>query len=47
MDEFDSIISLLAPVIEAKREAVIAETLKPTNYDTEEIRERNRLLGIG
>jgi hypothetical protein len=47
MEEFDDIISLLAPVIEAKREAIIAETLKPTNYDSEAVRERNRLLGIG
>jgi hypothetical protein len=46
MDEFDSIISLLAPIIEAKREAVISETIKPTDYNTEAVRERNRLLGV-
>lgn len=46
MDEFDSIISLLAPVIEAKRERIIADTLKVADYDSEEIRERNRLLGV-
>lgn len=46
MDEFEDIIAMLTPVILAKREAVIAETLKPTDYNTPEVQERKRLLGL-